>query len=851
MREILCKRVYRDFKSNYTRYLALGVLITMCIFMVVSLLVSSETIIYHCRDNSELKNTEDGEFSLFVPLSEETYDFLLEKDVILEEQFYMDYMMSDNSILRVFAVRDKINTITLDEGHLPTKDDEIVIEKRYAEEHSLSIAKTLDIEGNVMNITGIGCTPDYEAPLQNMSDSAVNSKKFGTAFVTKEKYTKLREEGKSYITESYIYAYCLDGKTTNYDLKAFLSDLQVEFNTVGNMYNDEYWKETIQTWTKLTEGIDFLKNGAKELSDGLIQVSEDLSGNSSLSLNTMSVYPSVFVENISIFSQNAQKLYNGIANLENDINSISSEIIVDKISNLEFFCDAKDNPRINAAVDDRIMKRKCGIAAGVIVMLLMAYVISVFVIHSIEREKAVIGTLYALGVRRRDLIIHYLAIPVFISLFFSLIGIILGLSDFSISKQLEVSYNYFSIPKVEKYCPLYIFIYSIIMPITITVIVNFGVIWNKLNQPVLNMFKTHTCTGNIRYVSIGNKGFINCFRIRHLIRESRILVIILLGIFCSLLITILSIDCYVVCDNLSQKTSEDIKFKYMYTYKYPEKECAYGGEPAFLKKMKKSAYGYTFDISFLGIEENNPFFDIDVVKGKNRIYISSAVAQKFRLKKGDNLIVSCEENGMDYIFYVEGIYQYSAGFFAFMDLNSMRELFNKSKDYSNVVFSDRQLDITADRLYAIVTKENLEESASIFGKMIMPMFYTLIICSVVIFSLVMYFMIKVMIDRSTKGISLLKVMGFKRKELKKLYFSGVFSVVMIGSAICIVLSKKIIDTVFPILLAYTTCSLDLSYSPWYYMVVFLLILILYIGVEKMLINKVDAISMEEVLKDRE
>ena len=42
--------------------------------------------------------------------------------------------------------------------------------------------------------------------------------------------------------------------------------------------------------------------------------------------------------------------------------------------------------------------------AGVIIMILFTYVISVFVIHEIEKENSIIGTLYALGVIKKQLL---------------------------------------------------------------------------------------------------------------------------------------------------------------------------------------------------------------------------------------------------------------------------------------------------------------------------------------------------------------------------------------------------------------------------------------------------------------
>ena len=46
------------------------------------------------------------------------------------------------------------------------------------------------------------------------------------------------------------------------------------------------------------------------------------------------------------------------------------------------------------------------------------------------------------------------------------------------------------------------------------------------------------------------------------------------------------------------------------------------------------------------------------------------MAQKYNLKKGDSIILSDEENEMDYAFQVADITQYSSGLYAFMNINS-------------------------------------------------------------------------------------------------------------------------------------------------------------------------------------
>ena len=49
--------------------------------------------------------------------------------------------------------------------------------------------------------------------------------------------------------------------------------------------------------------------------------------------------------------------------------------------------------------------------------------------------------------------------------------------------------------------------------------------------------------------------------------------------------------------------------------------------------------------------------------------------------------------------------------------------------------------------------------------------------SLLIFFIVMYLMIKIMIDCSAFSIAMVKIFGYRKREIKKLYISGNFYVV--------------------------------------------------------------------------
>ena len=68
MQRILRKRILRDLKKNFPRYLALGLMIVFGIYIIISLIGSADTIIVRTLASDEEHQLEDGRFRTFVPL---------------------------------------------------------------------------------------------------------------------------------------------------------------------------------------------------------------------------------------------------------------------------------------------------------------------------------------------------------------------------------------------------------------------------------------------------------------------------------------------------------------------------------------------------------------------------------------------------------------------------------------------------------------------------------------------------------------------------------------------------------------------------------------------------------------
>ncbi|MCR5625755.1 MAG: ABC transporter permease [Lachnospiraceae bacterium] len=848
MKRVLRKRLPREIGANIFRYVSLFLMIALCMYIVIALVDAAETVIRGTEQNQADSNIEDGQITVFYPLQDDQIKQIEDRGVMIEEHFAYDLGMDDGSVLRIFKNREKIDLLVLDkygvnnsiksygkDPRLAEGAGEIVLEKRYCAEHGIAVGDHVRIGNGDYLVTGIGSVVDYDAPYRKLSDTAVDSTKFGVAFVTDEEYERIRRENAAG-SEEITYAFILNDAMTAGELKQMIMDFDFDYKKVDDKYYQEILKDTYGKRDEITEGIDDLAEGADELYDGMSKMFEGLSG----------------------FGDGPGKLLKGLAGLKEGVRKLKEksagmldEIFSRSPDNIMEFMLKEDNLRIGGAAGDIEINRSIGIVAGIIVIILFTYVLSVFVIHQIQNESSVIGALYALGVRKRDLMAHYITLPTIISFLGGLSGALIGLSGFGSSWQMSDSYEYYSLPWFGRVVPPYLIVYAVVMPPVISLLINYLVINKSLSRTALSLIRNEQKVSRGRDIKLGDMPFMRKFRIRQMLRERRTAFTVIAGMMISLLIFMMGLDCYVLCESVGRLSSEDTRYKYMYSLKYPTKNVPEGGEAVFVQTLKKEKFGYMLDITVMGIDDDNPYIDIRPVKGKSSIVASDAVALRYGLKKGDKLVLEDNANDIDRAFTIEDIAPYSVGLTVFMDIDSMRELFGKDKDYYNIVMSDQELDIEQGRIYSVNTKEDVDRTSNLFLDLMRPMYTMLLGMSAVIFCIVMYLMSAVMIDRAGFGISLVKIFGYNTHDVKKLYLNGNRTVVIIGALIGIPLAKLLIDAVFPAFVANVPCTVHLECRWYHYAALFAGIILCYQMISMLLTRKLGRITPAEVLKNRE
>ncbi len=800
MQRILRRRALRELRSHIFRYLMLGLLILVSVYMLVSLLGAAEIIIRGVHSHAEANQVEDGEFRTFAPLTEENIQELTENGVIIENQFFLDFKEEKGAILRVFKNRENINRLELLKGDLPSEEQDIVLERRFCEVNEVETGDTVSFGGFHFTVTGLATTPDYDSPVRNMTDSTADSKTFGTAFVTEEMYRQLQEAGTAEGAERFIYAYRRNpektgSEITDKEIRKIIEDFPFDVEDIDDKWFKRYYREQTEDISLLLDMAEFAagKKEAKELKENL-----------------------------------------GVS-----------------VHNLQEFVPREDNMRIGASANDLyISLYGCGVA-GVIILGLFAYVLAVFIMHGIDEDSSVIGTLYSMGVTRKDLIRHYMILPVSVTFLAGLAGTLLGYTDYGIGFQMMDTYNYYSVPELPLIWITYIVVYGVVLPPLMAIIVNFLVIRKKLSKTALSLLRREKKEVGFHNLDLDRMSFVSGFRIRQTLRESRIALTVLAGLGISLMLVWIGVDCLVMCTHVQHDSVADTRYEYMYFYKYPDPEVPEGGVSAYAKSLKKERFGYDLDVTLMGIGPDNPYFPLDLSDRMDEVVISSAMAQKYNLKTGDEVTLRDEEAGRIYAFHIAGITQFSPAFYAFMDIDALRKICGAGKDAYNVVFSDHALDIKSGRLYATTTKEDIRKASDVFIELMWGMIYFMTGFSILIFVVVMYLMLGVLVDHSMYDISLMKIFGYRDREVRKLYLSGSQVLIAIGTIPMIALSKAAIDALYPYFVSNVACAMDLSMSPLVYVGIYLFIVTLCFIITRLLQRKIHRISPGEILKHRE
>lgn len=748
---MLYKRIFREFLENKIAYISVALIVMLGLGCVLGGNSGDDSMIDAIEDFQNKNNVEDGFFVSYSELTDDIKQELENENVEIEESFYID-LETEGNTLRIMRLPESIDLPVTDEGKLPDNDDEIWIEKHYADRNQIKVADTdsdrINFDDISFKVVGSGSLPQYIYVLQNLTDLSSDTKNFSVALVTQKGYEKIiSDSGISADKQVKQYVYKLKGNITSSDLKE-----------------------------KLLED------------------------------------PSVF---------------------------------------LLAFVNADNNYRINYYVADCALVKKATFIFALVFLVLMAYVISVFTLNRIEKESNYIGTLYALGYRRGEIIRHYLALPVISVFVGGVLSLIAGRFVFSYLLTKD-SIDLYSIPDFNIHMPLYIVLFGLLVPTIITLMIGYVILGIKLSSSPLNLIKGTIRQGLKIRLSFSFLSYITRFRIRQFFREILGNIVLIIGMFSATVLLLLGVGIYGTISNYSDHIVDDVNYNYLYTLNAEMEDIPAGAEKIRIKNMTSynSIADTDLDITMLGIDEKSSFFQLPEKIGKGEIIISDDVSEKYGIDIGDSITLYDSLEEKEYSFKVKAHVPYSVGLYVFIDYENMEDEIDGN--ITNGIVSDNEVEFSDDAMVVSTTKlEDYKGIANSMLESLMLFIIALVLSAAAIVGLVTYLMLKFMIDKAVFGISMLQIFGYLKKEVNKIYLGGEAITVIAAICISLYLGSFVVDRLMFYLTAGYSAMLHMHIEPVMYLYMALFELVVYIIIHLTQSRYISSIEYTDILKNRE
>ncbi len=591
---------------------------------------------------------------------------------------------------------------------------------------------------------------------------------------------------------------------------------------------------------------------------------------------------------------------------EKEEKEVSEDLMEDigKIVTLEAFVPQYQNQAINFTGDDMGSDKAMIIMLLYIVIVIMAFVFGITISNTIRKEAGVIGTLRASGYTRRELVMHYMTLPVLITLVGALIGNILGYTVFK-GVCAGMYYGSYSLPTYVTIWNAEAFLLTTVVPVIIMLVVNYGILRHKLKlSPLKFLRRDLSGRKQKRAIRLSPKiKIFSRFRLRVIFQNMSNYIVLFIGILFANLLLMFGLLLPSVLSHYQLEIQDNMLAKYQYMLQVPvsavsgnkfeslvsllefymdsetknedaEKFSAYSLNtlPGKYKSEEVLLYGIEPDSKYVKINFDDTQDKIEsgnteekknegktdkpadeIKKESTGVYISKAYADKFLLHEGDTITLKEKYEKDEYSFKIVGIYDYTAALCVFMPRSDLNDLFDLGDDYYSGYFSDTEItDIKNQYIGSVVNLDALTKISRQLDVSMGSMMGLVNGFAIMIYMVLIYLLSKIIIEKNAQSISMVKILGYTNGEISRLYILSTSVVVVLCLLLSLPIETAVMNVLFrEMMLASISGWITLWIDPMIYVQMFGAGIVTYGLVALLEFRRVKKVPMDEALKNVE
>lgn len=519
--------------------------------------------------------------------------------------------------------------------------------------------------------------------------------------------------------------------------------------------------------------------------------------------------------------------------------------------------DIEDNKRVNIVTAEVEILNLVSKAIPTAILLLAIILIGGVISRMINSESAIIGTLYALGYKKREIYRHYLMFPLLVAIIGGIIGTILG--TFPISYMVSFMTTAFIMPMTGIQLNPIIIGLSLLLPVFFLGCSSYFIIRKELKYSPVELMRGKKEKNKVNFLEHALKldrlEFPTKFKIREQLRSLSRLAFLLFGVAVATMLLLWGLALKSGFDDMLAEDTLTSVYNFQYEYKFNNlrvESLPSGVEPGsvalFLPEgdEKKDFYvtGVVPDSAMITlVDESGAPLNL------NKVIITKPLARQLKVTEGDIANIVRKLDGRKFSVKIDHIADTYAGKFIFMPLSDYNENFEMPEGSYTGAFSNELLDIPENESYSVVS---LDEKLAAIKAAIAPteaMIGVLATVAFIIGVIVIYVVTSLIVEENKNTISLMKIFGYRKKEINSLILNSSTIVVVIGYIVGI----PLILAALGVLIQSMEDSVGLTLppariSPLYLLIGFIVVMLSYELSKLLCRRKVNAVSMSEALK---
>lgn len=429
---------------------------------------------------------------------------------------------------------------------------------------------------------------------------------------------------------------------------------------------------------------------------------------------------------------------------------------------------ATTNTRISLPVNEGdAVSNVATMYAPVMFIIVLALIVMVLG-RNIRNEQYLLGTFIALGFSRKQIIGHYMRFGLIPGIVGSVAGTIASIPVTKAITYFYIAYDFETIDYTVRY-DIASILAALILPSAIYCLAIALQAAKLLRKSAVDLLKnTGRDSRAIRIMRNSHAKTQLKMRVRSVIGHPGRSVVTIIGV-CVAAFCILA--GFIMSDSLDSLMHDgltsSVKYEYLYRLKSLENGFPDKGEALFQNYYEIE--GNTVQLSAQGIDEGSKYFPDKTDTGEkldlDKYYLTSAAAETYGVNAGDELTFYNIADLKEHRVKISGVVTDNTHCYLYTSRDNATKLAGVDSGTYNCIISDKKLDLDKN---LVAGETSMKVSADTMDNLMGPMKAIIIgmeILGIVLGVFILYLVINMIVSETGTNISVMKVLGFSRKEI--------------------------------------------------------------------------------------